>query len=166
MKYYSLQNLDAWKDAIKNGYLVGNKKYIMDEEFDAHYQWMMKQMEKRINVDASDYPIWLWLTLNNVNIEEITFNLSCDYVLLEIDLPEDKVLLSNFDAWHIILNNGYFSDNIDNVNQEDDWETLFDKDTLEDENFGFTFEDEDYQGVTGKINIENITVLKYIVSKI
>jgi len=32
-----------------------------------------------------------------------------EYVLLECELPDAAVMLSDFDAWHIILNNQYVS---------------------------------------------------------
>ena len=164
MKYYSLQNLKTWEDALEKGYLVGNKNYIMDDIFDKQYKWMMKQMSKRIGTSESEYPVWIWLSPSNISIDEIVYNKDNNYVILEIELPEDKVLLSNFDAWHIILNYGYFSDDIENVNQEDDWETLFDKEKLSLDGFSIG-DEEDYQGVTGKIDISNIRVLRYILNK-
>lgn len=118
-------------------------------------------MSKRLNDYNGKYPIWLWLSLNNVYIDCM---LDDDYILLEVELDEDKVLLSNFDAWHIILNDGYFADDIEGVNQEEDWETLFNEDSLKEDGFTFDY-DEDYQGVTGRFDLDNIKVLKYILSE-
>lgn len=159
MRYYTLQTLKAWNEAKEKGYLTGNEEFVIPE-FKRYYQWMMKQMSKRINSYNNEYPIWLWLTLENVHIES---TLDDDYVLLEIELLEDKVLLSKFDAWHVILNNGYFSDDVEGINQEEDWETLFDIDKLI--KLEFTFDNDYYQGVTGKINLDNIKVLKYILNE-
>lgn len=158
MKYYTLQTLKAWNEAKEIGYLNGNEEFAIPE-FKNYYQWMMKQMFKRLKNYNGEYPIWLWLSLDQVYIEN---TLDSDYVLLEIELSEDEVLLSKFDAWHIILNDGYFGDN-EEINQEKDWEMLFDTDKLIE--LEFTSDDEDYQGVTGKIDLKNIKVLKYILNE-
>ena len=160
MKYYTVQNIKAWNKAKEDGYLTGNKDYAI-EEFQRYYQWMMKQMSKRLNNYNNEYPVWLWLSLEHVHIDSL---LDDDYVLLEVEVSEDQVLLSNFDAWHIILNDGYFADDTEGVNQEEDWETLFDEDKLKE--WEFTFDDEDYQGVTGRRDLVNIKVLKYILNEV
>jgi hypothetical protein len=160
MKYYTLQTLQAWNEAKEKDYLVGNEQYAISE-FQRYYKWMMNQMYKRLEDYNNEYPIWLWLSLDHVHIES---TLDDDYVLLEVELPEDKVLLSKFDAWHVILNDGYFSDDIEGINQEEDWEMLFEVDKLME--FEFTFDDDDYQGVTGKIDLKNIKVLKYILNEV
>ncbi|NFT08740.1 DUF3841 domain-containing protein [Clostridium botulinum] len=159
MKYYTLQTLKSWNHAKEKRYLTGNKKYAIPE-FKKYYQWMMNQMSKRLRGYNNEYAIWLWLSLDQVHIES---TLNDDYVLLEVELPEDSVLLSKFDAWHVILNDGYFSDDIEGINQEEDWEMLFDTNKLIE--LEFTFDDEDYQGVTGKIDLKNIKVLKYILNE-
>lgn len=160
MKYYTLQTLKAWSKAKEKGYLTGNKKFAIPE-FQRYYQWMIKQMSKRIKSYNGEYPIWLWLTPSFIDIES---TLNEDYVLLEIELSENKVLLSKFDAWHVILNNGYFLEDVEGVNQEEDWEILFNVDKLIE--LGFTFDDDGYQGVVGKIDLNNIKVLKYILSEV
>jgi hypothetical protein len=158
MKYYTLQTLKAWSEAKEKGYLIGNKGFIMDDE--KYYSWMKHQMCKRLKGYNNEYPVWLWLSLDNINIID---TLDDDYVLLEIELSEDKVLLSNFYAWHDILNDGYFGDNKENLSQEENWEMLFNKKELD--KLGFTFDNDDMQGVTGKIDLDNIKVLKYILNK-
>lgn len=57
--YYTIQGINAWIEAQNQGYLVGNKEYVC-EDFIRPYQWMMKQMQKRIPDYNGEYPIWLW----------------------------------------------------------------------------------------------------------
>lgn len=158
MKYYTLQTLKAWTQAKEKGYLEGNREFMMDDE--KYYGWMINQMSKRLKNYNGEYPVWLWLTLDNINIIDTLDN---DYVLLEIELSEDKVLLSSFYAWHDIINDGYFGDNKELLPQEENWEMLFNQSELS--KLGFTFDEEDMQGVTGKIDLINIKVLKYIVNE-
>ena len=66
-----------------------------------------------------------------------------NYTCIEFEIPDDQVLLSDFDSWHTILNNGLFSDSeaeadrkdayYDYLSAEDqktykekDWEQVFD----------------------------------------
>lgn len=42
-----------------------------------------------------------------------------DYTCIEFEIPDDQVLLLDFDAWHIILNNGLFSDSEEEADQKD-----------------------------------------------
>lgn len=42
---------------------------------------------------------------------------SKDEVCIELDIPEHQVLLSDFESWHFVLNNWYYSD----VTNEKEW---------------------------------------------
>lgn len=159
MKFYTIQKFKAWQEAQSKGYLTGNKDYIDDEWFLNPYTWMMKQMSKRLPEYKGEYPVWLWLSTDNISFSEL---LEDDYVLLEVELPQDQVLLSNFDAWHIVLNDSHFDEDNIAITKEKSWEYIFDKDKLE--WLGYDFEKEDLQGVIERINCNDIKVLKYIVS--
>ncbi len=60
-------------------------------------------------------------------------------VLLAIDVPDDMVLLSDFDMWHNILNDGYLAlygkDDIDEPDEDEkikSWENVFNIDIVTD----------------------------------
>ena len=60
-------------------------------------------------------------------------------VLLTIDVPDDMVLLSDFDMWHNILNDGYLAlygkDDIEDPSEEEklkSWENVFNIDIVTD----------------------------------
>lgn len=161
MKYYTIQNLKAWKEANKKGFLAGNKDYIDEEWFSKPYTWMMTQMSKRLKNYNNEYPIWLWLDVSNIQFCEL---LDEDWVLLEIELKEDEVLLSHFEAWHIVLNNDYLDDENLMETKEESWEHIFDKDKLE--VLGYGFDKDDLQGTAGAIDCKNIKVLKYILTSL
>ena len=53
-------------------------------------------------------------------------------VLLSIDVPDNRVLLSDFDMWHVILNDGYLplygKDDIEDPSEDEklkSWENVF-----------------------------------------
>lgn len=159
MIYYTLQRLEAYKKALEMGYLTGDKKYVMsDFENENSYEWMKLQMKSRLLNYNNEEPIWLWLTPKDINILEILEN---DYVLLEVNIKRENVLLSNFEAWHYVLNDWNFDDN---MKKEDTWEFIFDKYKLG--KFDFGFEDDELQGTTGKIDVKHIKPIKYFLSNI
>lgn len=160
MKYYSIQKLAAWEEAKEKGFLSGNKKYVDEEFFLNSYLWMMKQMKKRIKDYNNEFPIWLWLDKSNLFLTQY---LEDEWCLLEIEMDEDKVLLSNFDAWHVVLNDWRFEEENKNISKEESWEYIFNKEKLKE--LGYEFDKEDLQGTTGRIDCKNIRVLKYIVDE-
>jgi len=89
------------------------------------YGWMKQEMEKRIGPSpASPYPFWAWViedgkhkkpdmrtSMFRVKTNEPTY-------LLEFRIPEDQLLLSDFDSWHFVLNDIPSYDE----NEELDWD--------------------------------------------
>ena len=81
------------------------------EEFILAYDFIAEQMKKRIGNPPKGikYPIWLWY------MDEPGKNKRPDlrkhgkysdkpYVMLEVEVPDEEVLLSDFDDYHCILN--------------------------------------------------------------
>lgn len=160
MKLYTVQNLKAWIKSQELGYLTGNDEYI-DEDFKPAYNWMKEQMKNKLRNYNEETPIWLWLDVNNINIGEL---LNDEYVILEVKLDESEVLLSNFIVWHNVLN-GWHVDETYDMTIEESWELIFDFEELEE--MGYDIDDiSNVQGVTHKINLKDITKIKYMVNNI
>lgn len=83
---------------------------------------MSCQMKKRISEppDGVQYPVWLWHTWEG-NRKRPDMRRSgyapsgASIVLLTVDVPDEKVLLSDFDCWHAVLNGNYLA-----TSEEDD----------------------------------------------
>ena len=79
-------------------------------------------MKKRISEppDGVQYPVWLWHTWEG-NRKRPDMRRSgyapsgASIVLLTVDVPDEKVLLSDFDCWHAVLNGNYLA-----TSEEDD----------------------------------------------
>lgn len=91
------------------------KSYWYDcEEFQRAYEWMIAQMHMHRIFQPYDttWPIWAWHT-HNWKHKKPDFRCiglgkpGKKYVCIEIEIPDDEVLLSDYDAWHVVLNNGY-----------------------------------------------------------
>lgn len=81
------------------------------------YRWMAQQMVRRIGPPPRKraYPLWAWAQWGGPGRPKPDMRCSahappgsvCHRLTLE--LPEDRVLLSDFDSWHIVLNGGNLS---------------------------------------------------------
>lgn len=135
MILWTIQPIEVWDELNKKGYFVCNPEkadYISDKDwnFKKSYDWLVMQMCQKIGGPPKgvSYPIWAWHTrdwqhkkpdLRNVGLG----NKGEKSVCLEIEIPDNQVLLSDFDAWHFVLNDWYF----DNSNSEEEWDRLHKK---------------------------------------
>lgn len=164
--YYTIQTLGKWEEAKKKGYLKGDGRYAW-RSFLNPYHWMIQQMNKRIKHDNS-FPIWVWLEKPDMREEKC---IKKDIVRLTIKLDDAKVLVSDFLAWHNVLNNGYcsLSEEEDDMFQEQNkpkeetWERIFDLKLLK--NSWISCQDQELQGVVGKIDMKNIIKIEYFYNK-
>lgn len=91
-------------------------------------------------------------------------------ILLKIDIEESRVLHSDFEAWHFVLNKHYFDlEQIEEDNRqfvqselERSWEMIFNIDRLtEHPNWGECT----IQGVTNLIDLSEITLVRKFIAK-
>lgn len=87
-------------------------------ELKAKYQWLVTQMKKRIGEppEGVHYPVWAWHTENwihkkpDLRSHRWHSGVSGEqFVCIEFDIDENEVLLSDFDAWSIILLDGFIT---------------------------------------------------------
>jgi hypothetical protein len=85
------------------------------------YQWMIDQMRKRLPWSPSSYrvPIWAWYQRYDEKKKKPDLR-GWDYrgypgVRIEFEIDESQVLLSDFSAWHCVLNRCYMGES-----EEDD----------------------------------------------
>lgn len=124
MRLWTMQTLPAYRSLIDNGYFICDEKYA-DRDFTSAYKWLMGQMDKKgiyhpINCKT---PIWAWYRYNGKNkkpdLRNSGFGIrGTKSVCIELEIPENDVLLSDYTDWHRVLNNGYN----DNSNNEQEWE--------------------------------------------
>lgn len=88
-------------------------------------------------------------------------------VLLEVELREEDVLISDFEAWHCVLNRWYLLWEDEDEDQpplsiKESWERIFELERLQSDPMWKTSSPM-YQGVTGKIPVEQvISVTEFI----
>jgi len=129
MILWTIQTKVAYEEMLRTGILRANPMYIVDESFIAPYKWMAKQMKKRIGFPPAGVtlPVWAWYQWEGKRkrLDMRTHGIWCDkgtpIVLLTIDVPEEYVLLSNFDGWHMVLNEANLSDDV----EQESWNEIF-----------------------------------------
>lgn len=112
------------------------------DSLDSKYQWLITRMEDRIGKrpEGVEYPIWAWHTWDGKrqcpNVESPAFlKRNEDKVLLTLEIPEKDVVLTDFEAWQIVLDGGYLTKEIDEEKLEEleAYIDSLDEDTLEKE---------------------------------
>jgi hypothetical protein len=127
LKLWTIQPVEIYESILKKGYYTCDGRKI-DKYFRISYKWLCEQMKKKIGKPPKNvqYPVWAWHTRNfkrkkpDLRSSEYGYK-GTKMVCLEIEVPDNEVLLSDFDAWHFVLNNCYY--NVDCWDEE-----TFDKD--------------------------------------
>jgi hypothetical protein len=123
MRIWTIQTKAAWDTLMTEGILRARAEH-QSTDWPGAYAWMRDQMIRRIGLpplpDAA--PLWGWhrwlnKTQPRPDLRSIRhyWHPPGPYVLIECDLPCSAVVLSDFSAWHLVLNNRYVS-----VSEEDD----------------------------------------------
>ena len=129
MRLWTVQPVEVWDILQKQGYFICNPEksdYIStDWGFKEPYDWLVNQMELRIGKRPHrvQYPIWAWHTRNwqhkKPDLRTIGLGKKGEKsVCIEIEIPDNQVLLSDYNAWHYVLNKWWFDDSL----SEEDWE--------------------------------------------
>lgn len=114
--YWTIQGKQQVEFLKDNGYITGSldmlsKDCPMYQDFYRSYLWMIRKMTYKFGMNIPKEllatrknisPIWLWTTKpDNILQYEID---SKDSYLLEVSLDDSRVLLSDFELWHFVLN--------------------------------------------------------------
>ncbi len=112
MRLWTIQGIEIYEQLQRDGVAYCTKPvWSDDEKFMKAYRWMVDQMRQRIEeppIKGIEYPMWAWYQYNSaksnkpprspLNIQE---GLSA---YMEIEIPDNEVLLSGFMNWHNVLN--------------------------------------------------------------
>ncbi len=118
MLLWTMKPIEMWNELKETGvYHCDAGKFSMPE-FRLHYDWLVEQMKKRIGAPPTgvELPVWAWYMKDgkrkkpDLRSERWAYGPGDeDYVCIEVDVDESRVLLSDFDAWSVILCDGLLS---------------------------------------------------------
>ncbi len=91
--------------------------FFVDEYHIVPYNWMVLQMERRIGPKPPDvkFPVWGWYQWEDARRKMPDLRCSShlpkgtEGVRLKINIDDCKVLLSDFETWHYVLNYWYLA---------------------------------------------------------
>jgi hypothetical protein len=115
MVIWSILTQQAWDDLQRRGGLRVARRHVT-KDFLAPYLWMADQMERRLTIarpSKAAMPIWAWYQWEGVHRRRPDLR-TAGYltraergVRVELEVADDRVLLSDFDLWHYVLNYWY-----------------------------------------------------------
>lgn len=108
MKVWSYQSLEAFEVLQMQGVLRGERRCV-DRHFVHAYDVLRDMMAERLGPSPSpiSYPMWVWVrgrSGKRYGGRKPTRRYK-GHVLLTLEVPEERVLVSDFHAWHTCLNN-------------------------------------------------------------
>lgn len=114
MKLWTIQSTHAWAELMQNGVLRAKRRHIAHESWQSAYEWMARKMNSQIGPppEPDCYPIWAWYQWEGHRKKpDLRYRAHIGKgeqgVRLEIDCPDSRAVLSNFDLWHYVLNYWY-----------------------------------------------------------
>lgn len=124
---YTFQKLFVWENLCELGYyhpffLDEVDTWLTQERKDGQwgflpsYTWLKNKMnEKGITYENNNsHLIWAWYQWNGLRkkapdkrYSSVYDYFDTPYVMMELSIPRERVLLSDYDAWHFVLNYWY-----------------------------------------------------------
>ncbi|AIF53533.1 DUF3841 domain-containing protein [Pelosinus sp. UFO1] len=202
MILWTVQTYEVWQKMQEVGYLRGNVAHV-EEDWISCYQWMIEQMRLRIKEPSHDnaysHPVWAWYQWKNDKKKKPDLRSSAllrrgeKGVLIEFEIEQDSVLLSDFELWHFVLNYWYLPSSLQDMNQFEEalrkinlsfyrqkplpnkdfhmkivrsWEKIFDLDWVDDEQeITSTQNDKSIQATMWEVRLEQIRSVREFVAK-
>lgn len=118
---WTIQSINFWND-LNEKKIICVKEDFINPEWKSGYDWMKKQMEKRIGLPKSknQYPVWAWYQYFNSKKRKPDLRQSSylppgtEGVRIEFTKDESEILLSDFNLWHYPLSyKGFIGSNED-----------------------------------------------------
>lgn len=116
MLIWSILTPEAWHELNRKGYVRADRRHA-DEYFIASYDWMADQMERRLKTprpSKSAMPIWAWFQWYGNKRQKPDLRSLRHWhpkgeraVRVGFRVDDDRVLLSDFELWHYVLNYWY-----------------------------------------------------------
>ena len=105
---WTIQPVETWERLQTSGCLYTDGRRIPSELRFA-YRWMRQQMRSRIPGYGGRYPWWGWAHPKPDLRRAGHLPRSTRGVRLELELLDEEALVSDFNAWHAVLNRGYLA---------------------------------------------------------
>ena len=120
MKLWTIQPAEIYNQIINEGHYRFDDKISENtawrNECPEAYDWLVSKMIKRIGPPPKGIisPVWAWYIHNfkrkKPDLRKSEYGSKGEsMVCLEIDIPDNEVVLSDEEAWYFVMNNQYLS---------------------------------------------------------
>ncbi|WP_461812451.1 DUF3841 domain-containing protein [Faecalimonas sp.] len=135
-----MQHQSAYNQLQREGVLHANENHLFcEDDLRFAYDWMAEQLAQKVGKAPSGvhYPIWAWYQWEgrhkrlDMRTHRRWYVKGTPIVLLTLEIPDQFVLLSDYDMWHCVLNHGEvsFSGDIEKIYSEreirESWSNIF-----------------------------------------
>lgn len=132
MIMWTMQPYEVYQQLLTQGFFYSDpaksNNLKLDAAFQRAYQWMTKQLAAKVERPSSliTTPIWAWYRSHDYLHQRPDFRWVRDYpdeVCIEFAIPDEQVLLSDFENWHFVLDDFYLglATNEQEFEQENAW---------------------------------------------
>lgn len=128
MILWTIQPVEVYNQILEKGYyscVEQKSEFLEIESFKKAYDWYIQKMTLQVGNAPREvkYPVWAWYKRNGKHkkpdLRENGYaKTGTKMVCMEIEISDENVLLSDFDAWHFVLNDYYFSQ----AASEEEWD--------------------------------------------
>lgn len=113
IRVWTIHPVAAWESFQRTGELRGSAQHA-EPYFRRAYEWLRGQMKKRLPSYVGGWPVWAWVRWSpesprpdlraSGHLPHGTHG-----VRIELLVPEERVLISDYELWHMVLNDSYLS---------------------------------------------------------
>ena len=109
LRLWTVQEEAFWRTLEERGLLrADGRRLSLGRDFRRQYRWMRERMRERVAGYGGRPPIWCWLV--KPDMRGTSWGPGGVMVMrAELEIPAERVLVSDFDLWHVPLNNGYLA---------------------------------------------------------
>ena len=115
MRLWTTQEIGFVDDLMANGFAYCKVVSEMALDYGFAYDWMAEQMKQRIGMPPLPeikLPVWAWYQYRSKKQRKPTKSKYANSddtpcKMMELDVPDNEVLLSDFSLWNIPLNAGH-----------------------------------------------------------
>jgi hypothetical protein len=111
-----MQPIDVYDILMRDGVFTCDHNKVGEPSFLDRYWWLNKQLDKKDpKPESVEYPVWAWYRFDGKEKKPDLRHSCYSYhgdkmVCIELEIPDEKVLLSDFDLWHFPLNDWWLYD--------------------------------------------------------
>lgn len=128
MRVWTFQDPEVFAVLQRDGVVMADPGFnvhdVDHEHIRSSYEWIVAKMRVCLLGPHQPWPFWGWVCADDLNM--------ADYfgqVLLELEIPDSRVMVSDYTGWHHVLNRfplTYYDG--EDIDMEVSWNRIFDVD--------------------------------------